>query len=459
MFSFLLKRKSFMSNRKPLCGREFFCGKYKYNSDCCLSCPFSKKSSAAREKADILETGVSAAYAVAPAESKGNICAVDIGTTTVTAVIYDRGGKKIDSVGFLNPQREFGADVIARISAAVQDVKNLARMHRSVIHALDGFIKGKGVGHIVAAGNTVMQHIFANVSPAQIGVAPYLPVFKEQREYNFKDLGFTGEGRVTVLPCISGFIGADIVSGIIACGLEDIKDKIILFLDLGTNGEIVLSAKGKLYACSTAAGPAFEGGNIACGSHAHEKAISKAFIRDGKIAFDRPAGVSICGSALIDFTAALLDLGIIDETGAIDDSKTKTIEIGGEPAIPLNEKVYVSQRDIREMQLAKSAVKAGILTLIDSAGIKETDIDKVYLAGGFGMGLNPVSAEKIYIFPDSLKGKITAVGNTSLAGTVMCALNKDILNGAQALTERINYVELTNNDKFYSYYTNSISFE
>ena len=448
-----------MSNKKPLCGREFFCGKYKYNADCCLTCPFSKKSLAAREKADILETGVSAKYAVAPAEVSGNICAVDIGTTTVTAVIFDRNGNKIDSVGFLNPQREFGADVIARISAAGRDGKNLTKMQGSVVNALDEFIKGKGAAHIVVAGNTVMQHIFAGVSPVQIGVAPYSPVFKERREYRFKDLGFTGEGRVTVLPCISGFIGADIVSGIIACGLEENKAETVLFLDLGTNGEIVLSAKGKLYACSTAAGPAFEGGNIACGSHAHEKAISKAFIQDGKIAFDRPAGVSICGSALIDFTAALLDLGIIDETGAIDAGRTRTIEVGGEPAIPLNEKVYVSQRDIREMQLAKSAVKAGILTLIDSAGIKETDIDKVYLAGGFGMGLNPVSAEKIYIFPDSLKGKITAVGNTSLAGTIMCALNRDILDGAQALTERITYVELTNNDKFYAYYTNSISFE
>ena len=448
-----------MRAKKPLCGREFFCGKYKYNADCCLSCPFSKKSSAAREKADILQTGAAAAYKIAPDETAGNICAVDIGTTTVTAVIFGRDGVKIDSAGFLNPQREFGADVIARISAAGKDAANLKKMHGSVVGALDGFIKGKGVTHIVAAGNTVMQHIFANVSPVQIGVAPYLPVFKERRDYRFKDLGFTGEGRVTLLPSISGFIGADIVSGIIACGLEENKAETILFLDLGTNGEIVLSAKGKLYACSTAAGPAFEGGNIACGSHAHERAISKAFIRDGKIEFDRPAGVSICGSALIDFTAALLDLGIIDETGAIDDGKTKTIEINGEPALPLNDKVYVSQRDIREMQLAKSAVKAGILTLIDSAGLKESDIDKVYLAGGFGMGLNPKSAEKIYIFPDSLRGKTQAVGNTSLAGTVMCALNKDILNGAQGITERITYVELTNNDKFYSFYTNSISFE
>ena len=448
-----------MPVEKPLCEREYFCGKYKYNVDCCLSCPFSKKSLAAREKADILDTGISAKYAVAPAEIKGNICAVDIGTTTVTAVIYTPDGKKTDSVGFLNPQREFGADVIARISAVGQNAANLDKMQGSVVAALNDFIKGKKVAHIIAAGNTVMQHIFARVSPVQIGVAPYNPVFKEQREYHFKDLGFSGKGRVTVLPCISGFIGADIVSGIIACGLEDNKQDVILFLDLGTNGEIVLSNKGKLYACSTAAGPAFEGGNIACGSHAHEKAISKAFVKDGRIQFDRPAGVSICGSALIDFTAALLDLGIIDETGTIEEGKTKTIEINGEPALPLNDKVYVSQRDIREMQLAKSAVKAGILTLIDSAGLKETDIDKVYLAGGFGMGLNPVSAEKIFIFPDSLKGKITAVGNTSLTGTVMCALNKDILNGAQGITERITYVELTNNDKFYSYYTNSISFE
>jgi uncharacterized 2Fe-2S/4Fe-4S cluster protein (DUF4445 family) len=276
----------------------------------------------------------------------------------------------------------------------------------------------------------------------------------------FAECLLTGEGAVTLMPNVSGFIGGDIVSGIVACGLEK-TDKNILFLDMGTNGEIILSKRGRLYGCSTAAGPAFEGGNIACGSHAHDRAICNAGITDGKITVDRPDGVSIAGGAVIDYTAALLDLNVIDETGAIDDRAEGfgIFELNGEPAIRINDKVYISQRDLREIQLAKSAVKAGIMTLLDAAAMNAAEIDAVYLAGGFGMALNPKSAERICIFPPELKGKTRAVGNTSLTGAIMCVLSEDILKHSQTVADAVNYVELTNNDTFQGFYLNSITFE
>lgn len=448
--------------KKPMCDRKSFCGKYKYNKDCCLTCPLARHNRAASDSIapDILTSGESGAVEFLPS-SEGNLCAVDVGTTTVTAAIFDGTGKEVEKIGFMNPQKSFGTDVIARIEAANNG--SLSEMRAMLFTELGSFIEGKDVRHMVIAGNTVMQHIAAGVSPYSIGVAPYAPQFTETREFPFSEAGLPGEGRVTLLPGVSGFIGADIVCGVLACGLQDKKEN-ILFIDLGTNGEIILSKGGELYGCSTAAGPAFEGGNISCGSHAHERAICAARLEGGRITVDKPDGISISGSALIDLIAALLELGVVDETGMIDEDKAADtgvtlITVADEPAVSLNEKVYISQRDIREFQLAKSAVKAGILTLMDSAGIRAEEISVLYLAGGFGKGLNPVSADKIYMFPGALTGKTVAVGNTSFSGAVMCLLNRDTLTRVQALADSVHYVELTNNDKFYAFYTNSITFD
>ncbi|GHV00993.1 hypothetical protein FACS1894211_09780 [Clostridia bacterium] len=443
---------------KPLCNRKTFCAKTKYNPDACLSCVNAVLSSSASAKAEVLMTGFNLKFDFAPTVKGANVCAVDVGTTTVTGVIFDAQGAQIAKTGFLNPQKKYGLDVIARIDACNNG--GMPEVRGCLMREIDKFIAGRNVRHVLLSGNTTMEHIAAGVSPYSIGVAPYKPQFTEMQTLKFSDCLLSGEGTVTLSPNVSGFIGGDIVAGIVACGLEK-TDKNILFLDMGTNGEIVLSKKGKLYGCSTAAGPAFEGGNIACGSHAHDKAICNAKIEGGRIVVDRPDGVSIAGGAVIDYTAALLDLNVIDETGAIDDCRDDIdiFEQNGEPAIRVNEKVYLSQRDLREIQLAKSAVKAGIMTLLAAAEMSASEVDEVLIAGGFGMALNPKSAERICIFPPEFKGKTRAVGNTSLTGAIMCVLNAGILKHSQEVADAVEYVELTNNEIFQNFYLNSITFE
>ncbi|MDR1092918.1 MAG: ASKHA domain-containing protein [Clostridiales bacterium] len=442
----------------PLCNRKTFCAKTKYNPDACLTCVNANFSASRGARAEVLATGFNVKFDFAPLVRGASLCAVDIGTTTVTGVIFDAQGEQIAKTGFLNPQKKYGLDVIARIEACNKG--KLPELQTLLMTEIDKFIAGRDVRHILLSGNPTMEHIAAGVSPYSIGIAPYAPQFTRTRTAAFADCGLTGEGTATLMPNVSGFIGGDIVSGILACGLEK-ADKTILFLDFGTNGEIVLSKRGELYGCSTAAGPAFEGGNIACGSHAHDKAICNAKTEGGKIVVDRPDGVSIAGGAVIDCAAAFLDLNIIDETGAIDAGAggANIFELNGEPAVRLNARVYISQRDLREVQLAKSAVKAGVMTLLDAAKIGAAEVDEVYIAGGFGMALNPKSAERISLFPPELRGKTRAVGNTSLTGAIMCVLNADSLRRAQSIADAVRYVELTNNDIFQNFYLTSITFE
>ena len=359
--------------------------------------------------------------------------AVDIGTTTVAAAyIAPDGTAKYASV--LNPQSAYGADVINRITACANGLLEKLRdcVREAVNSLIDGLTGGEITPEAVIAGNTVMLHIFCGVSPESIGVYPFEPQFTKAKFLSGKEAGIHAE-RVTVLPSVSAYIGADILAGVYALGLYK-TEKRSLLVDLGTNGEIVLSDRGVLRCTSSAAGPALEGACIECGSGGVGGAISSVYEENGKIAFttvNDEDSASICGAGLTDAAALMLRKGIMDETGYIEDER-----------FYITDNIYVSQGDIRQLQLAKSAVCAAVQTLIKKSGFTEKDLDEVYIAGGLGYYLNCKSAFEIGLLPRFAPECVKSAGNTSLSGAVLCIGDTSAVKEMQALAECFTVEEL-----------------
>ena len=340
------------------------------------------------------------AFDYRPSTADG-IC-IDIGTTTIAAMKF-RDGKMIGSYSELNAQRRFGADVLSRIEAA-----NHGRGSelRSIIeYQLRNCIKKLGGSdeRIIIAANTVMKSLLLGYDCTMLGVYPFqAQTLENDRLKMFNDADVIGG--------ISAFVGGDILTGLYMCGFDK-SEEVNLFIDLGTNGEMAIGNKEHILCTSTAAGPAFEGGRISCGTGSVEGAISSVSLKAGtlKTIGDKPP-CGICGSGIIELMAELLEAGIADYTGLL---------IGcGEHGYKLDEKVYFTQKDVRELQTAKSAVRAGIELLISRSGVKKGDIKNVFLAGGFGKRLNIEKACRIGLLPPELAPRCTAVGNSSLGGAV-----------------------------------------
>ncbi|WPX09179.1 ASKHA domain-containing protein [Anaerocellum danielii] len=403
--------------------------------------------------------------------------AVDIGTTTVVCYLVDLVQKRIvDCYSFVNPQKKFGADVISRIDFAREKEEGLFILQNEIIKALNGAIQiltGKNsiskhdILRIVFVGNPTMLHLLLGVDPQTIAISPFVPVFTENIYAKPDDLGLeiNPAGTIEILNSISAYIGADIVAGILSTKMHK-SAKISLLLDLGTNGEMVLGSSSFMLACSTAAGPAFEGVNISCGMGAVEGAIDSVKIESGKVYFTtigekQPAG--ICGSGIVDVIAYMLKEGIIDETGRFCDEndayKSYMKEVNGQQAFFITDSVYITQKDVREIQLAKAAISAGIKTIIKHAKITEDDIENVYLAGGFGNYINPWSAVEIGIIPKKLKNKIIPVGNSAVAGAVLVLLSGKMAHESQEIGRKVKYIELSNSQDFNQFFADSMSFE
>jgi uncharacterized 2Fe-2S/4Fe-4S cluster protein (DUF4445 family) len=364
--------------------------------------------------------------------------AVDLGTTTIVGRFLDPwGGRSYGTAVRANSQRAWGADVLSRIEAA-GDPAILARLRDSALEQIDEIIEelcmgaarvSSELGEIVVAGNTVMLHLLLGCDPSGMGRLPFTPQFLDERLLDASEAGLgrglsLGTGCVLhLLPGISAFVGADLTAGILATRLYEAKAPELL-VDLGTNGEIILSADRGLLCTATAAGPAFEGGRIEHGSPSLFGAVDHAAwnevgaLRLSTIGGDEPS--SICGSGLLDLVAALREKGIVDETGRLE---------GGEDCADGQRRLFIdhgrslsiSQSDVREIQLAKGAVAAGIRVLCQEAGVAMEDIATLRLAGGFGSCLDPRSALAIGLIPGELRGRIAAEGNTSLRGTVEIA--------------------------------------
>jgi len=405
-------------------------------------------------------SGINELYLSDDSLKKGYGIAVDLGTTTIVVYLAKLSdGKILGAKSGMNPQRQYGDNVITRSEHINSHENGLEELRLSAVGKINELtnaladenkIDKDKILRAVISGNTIMQHILCGVNPFPITVAPYAPVFTEQKKMSASELSLNmmPDAECIITNSISGYVGGDIVSGIIAVGMDkDISTS--LLIDIGTNGEMVLSHKEKMYACSVAAGPAFEGEHIKYGVGGIKGAISKAYSVDGQLAFDtidNSSPVGICGSGLLDITAFLIDSGILDSTGAMDEEKCGQAD--GETAYYITEDIYISQKDIREIQLAKSAVAAGAEVLIHEAGIDFIDIENVYLSGGFGTYLNTKSAVKIGLINKALESKCISAGNTAGMGSIKSLLSDNVLQSLEELAQKVEYIELSLNKSF-----------
>jgi len=404
--------------------------------------------------------------------------AVDIGTTTVAAFLFELwSGKKIGTASGLNDQRSFGADVITRSSWAMEQEGGLKQQQDAIVNQLNRFAEklcneaNICTGSIVrwsVAGNTIMQHIFCGLSPATIAVAPFKPLDLFGSFRTAKELGLVGadDCMVYLPPAVAGYVGGDITAGLLSKGVNT-DTKPYLFLDIGTNGEIVLFNGTKSYCAACAAGPAFEGAHIECGAGSLPTAINKVELVGEEIETDTIGGVEadcICGSGLLDALSVMLRLGVVDETGRFcDDDEyaecaAKYVDDDNSRFHPIpGNKVYVSGKDVREIQLAKAAVAAGVDVLLEKAGIKIEDVRTLYLAGGFGSNLNPASARDIGLIPRALADRVVTLGNAAGAGACASLLSEEARQ--KLATFDIEYLELSVSPLFNDYYTDEMFFD
>ncbi|MBP3375503.1 MAG: DUF4445 domain-containing protein [Clostridia bacterium] len=385
--------------------------------------------------------------------------AIDIGTTTLAARLYGADGSLLAELAEINPQIEWAADVISRVEAALSGKES--ELAQAIRQALDGMIgklsaiadiDTKAIDGVVVTGNTVMLSLLVGESVEPFAHAPFdaKRLFGEYIEASELELhSLEADTRVYLPPCISAFVGADTTCAIIATGL--LKSECAMLVDIGTNGEIALNNNGRLAVCSTAAGPAFEGVGITMGMRGAAGAIDKVYIEDGGIkahVVGDTAPVGICGSGLVDAVACMLENEIIDESGYLEDDEFTILS-----------PVYLTPKDIRMLQLAKSAICAGILTLIKTEKIDISNISRLYIAGGFGSYLNLESASRIGLIPRALKDKAVTVGNAALGGAAMMLLDRGAMDKAEKLSKSAFVVELSSNPIFSDLYMSGMMLE
>ena len=417
------------------------------------------------ERTTVLTDGIDAEISMNPLK-EGYLLAVDIGTTTVACYLLDGvTGQELANVSMLNPQAPFGADVISRIQAARKGkMQQLTDGIRKCLTELtwnvcrEANIHPEQIGVVSIVGNPAMQQLFMGMPTDNLAAVPFEPVLTERKTVPATDyLPVCENALLLVVPDISGYVGADTMSCVLATRQYK-AEEMTLLVDIGTNGEMVLGSKDRLIACSTAAGPALEGANIHFGMRGAPGAIDHVWLEDAEIkcsVIDGGKAKGICGSGLIDAVAALLDAGIIDLRGRILTPE----EADGQRVVYLTPEIYLTQEDIREVQLAKGAIAAGIELMAQQIGVTLDDIQKVLLAGAFGTFMDAESACKIGLLPRALSGKIVAVGNAAGSGAKLMACNKEEFARTQELIERIEFLELASLPKFQRTFARNMRFE
>lgn len=412
---------------------------------------------AAADTAQIMTDGVLGTFNISP-DFKEYGVAIDIGTTTIASQLYDKAGKLLAVAVCLNPQSEWGADVISRIEAALDGkADQLAEAVKGAIDKLvdelaeSAAVDKTKIDSAVITGNTVMLCLLASESVEPLSHAPFEAKRLFGETLRASELGFSslkGDAEVYLPPCMAAFVGADTTCAVIATRLCD--GERALMVDIGTNGEMALWSGDSLSVCSTAAGPAFEGVGISMGMRGAEGAIDKVSIVGEKLAahvIGDGTPVGICGSGLIDAVACLLDLEEIDETGAMDDD-----------VCVISAPVELTQDDIRMVQLAKSAICAGMQTLADSGKMTLSDVGTVYVAGGFGNYLNMNNAEKVGLLPSGIAKKTETVGNAALGGAAMLLLAPSLRGECESIAKNVEVIELSTNKLFSDLYIEGMFF-
>ncbi len=408
--------------------------------------------------------------------------AVDLGTTTVALYLLDLNrGKIISVLSQVNNQRAYGSDVISRINYTMEKENGVFELHKCIIDQINKMIDEISIKNnidkneiynLIVVGNTTMIHLFIKLPCKNIALAPFVPTFTEKYECSSFKLGININGIISFPPSISAYVGSDISAGILSSNLCK-NEKYSLLLDMGTNGELALGNKEKIFTCSTAAGPAFEGANIKYGVGGIEGAISSIDLSKDKIykTINDKEPCGICGSGVLDICSELLKYEIIDESGRICDSdevenenlrKRLNKENNLKEFIIFeneNKKIAFTQKDIREVQLAKAAICAGIKVLLKESHLTYEDVEHVYIGGGFGNYMNVKSAVNIGMIPKEFEDKIKSIGNCAGKGAIDYLLNMKKENEITQITDRCEYIELSKSKDFQEFYIDSISFE
>ena len=403
---------------------------------------------------------------------KAYMTAFDIGTTTVVGYLMDAENGTVCAIeSMMNPQAQYGADVIMRANYALEHgVEALSSCIQTAIDELlhklakKKKIQPEEIYQVSIVGNTCMHHLFLEISPGSLVHAPYNPAFSERLTLKAKEYGLHihPQAQLLMLPDIAGYVGADTCGCLLALR-QDLKDEISLMIDIGTNGEMVLGNKEKMAACSTAAGPAFEGAKIECGMRGAAGAVDHVAYEDGSWTYttvDHQPAIGLCGSGLIDLVAQLYKAGLIDEMGHLESGQENdSIFVLVPPEKAGNEKgVYLTQKDVRDVQLAKAAIAAGIQLLMKELGITEKEIQKIYIAGAFGNYMNPASACAIGLLPPELEHLVEPVGNAAGEGAKIALLNTDELEATDRLVKSIRFLELAASAEFQDTFVDELAF-
>lgn len=413
--------------------------------------------------------------------------AVDIGTTTVVVSLIDLNiGKEIATETSINPQKEYGLDVLSRIDFVKRKRNGLYLLQKVIVDCINSLLENlcnkndidiQNIYEVSVGANATMMHLLLGIGTNTIGKSPYATVFSKEKNLWAKSIGLeiSQFGRLYCLSGVSSFIGADIVAGAIVANLKHTKDN-VFFIDIGTNGEMILSKGGKLASCSCAAGPALEGANISCGMRAAEGAIEGIQFNEEGVALQvigdaEPVG--ICGSGILEAIAELNKKELIKKSGRLkrkEDLEREGRHVLAEHIMEEDKKrkiiickkgdeiISITQEDIRQVQLAKGAISSGFYSLIDFMGMDIDDIDSIVIAGQFGRHLKTSSLTGVGIIPESLNDRINYIGNSSKTGAVMCLLSKDVRKEMEDLAKDIEYFELSTKEGYEKLFTKCLTF-
>lgn len=411
--------------------------------------------------------------------------ALDIGTTTLAARLLNLNTGGVCAVSSaLNPQQAYGADVISRINYIINNSKGLQILHDLIIARINAMIEelctetgieNSSIYKITVAGNTIMRHIAMNVYPGNIAFSPYVPVIQRSVSLKSKELGINinSSGTLYFLPDLGSYVGSDITGVLTVLDLEK-KDDISLVVDIGTNGEIVLGSKKRILCCASPAGPAWEGAGIEYGMRAARGAIERARISNGELKLAVIGNVSprgICGSGLHDLIIEFIRAGLIDKSGRIPDAgelpesvsrelRSRIVPAGnGTNNISVSgSEVLLTQKDVREVQLAKAAIAAGIAILIKELDVEEKDIKEVYVAGAFGNHLKGEDAIETGLLPNINAGAIRFIGNAALAGAEAVLLSEEARQKAEGISQTVEYIGISGREDFQDIFVSSMFF-
>ena len=387
------------------------------------------------------------------------VLAFDIGTTTVVCYLLSgTTGALLTQASTVNPQSRYGADVIARIQYAMAaegtplQTVILEALSRLTLEAAEkAGISPEQITLAAMVGNTAMHHLLLGIDPKMLTTPPYMPAVSEALVLPAKDLlPIHPDGQVRILPNIAGFVGADTVGCLVSTRFDRIEE-LTLMIDIGTNGEMVLGNRHRRIACSTAAGPAFEGAKIQCGMRGADGAVDHVSLEGDTLSFSVIGGgkaTGLCGSGLLDLVAVLLQQDVISESGHMP---CKTFTIPGT-------EVFLTQQDVREVQLAKAAIRAGIELMCRALDVTPEEIRTVLLAGAFGNYLDPASACTIGMIPECLLDRIRPIGNAAGEGARLCAISAEEFAYSKTLAENTEFLELASLPDFNDCYVDCLLF-